>query len=179
MNIPNENIPLTASLVAPRNELNFLHSASAVISNDWTAFRLYCFTTSTTPGWLKSAFTVRDKISQHFNVEKIVGFSGRTPEQAPAVGEKLDFFTVEAISDEKLVLTSRDSHLAVMVSIDLIGQDTREAFITTSVKTFNTFGRLYMLPVAPAHGVIIKRMLSRLPRSGSDDGKVWPNGDGL
>ena len=163
MNTTDDNIPLIASLVAPRSELNFLHSASAAISTDWTAFRLYCFTTHSTPAWLKGAFAVRDKISQHFNVEKIGGFSGRAPNQAPIVGEKLDFFTVEAISDEKLVLTSRDSHLDVMVSIDLIGQDTREVFITTSVKTFNMFGRLYMLPVAPAHGVIVKRMLSRLP----------------
>jgi len=167
MKTTNDNIPLTASLLAPRSELNFLHSANAVISNEWSAFRLYCFMTAGTPKWLKGAFTVRDKISQHFNVEKIGGFSGKTPEQAPVVGEKLDFFTVQAISDQKLVLTSRDSHLAVMVSIDLIGQDVREVFITTSVKTFNTFGRLYMLPVAPAHGAIIKFMLARLPQAPS------------
>jgi len=37
--------------------------------------------------------------------------------------------------------------------------------ITTSVKTHNAFGRLYMLPVAPAHGVIVRSMLARVGRS--------------
>lgn len=162
MKTSTDNIPPTAPLVAPRHELNFLHCADAASPAGWTAFQLYCFTTTATPRWLKVAFKVRDKISRHFNVEQIGGFSGKGSRSVPAVGEKLDFFTVEAISDQQLVLTSRDSHLAVMVCIEVIGQDTPRASITTSVKTFNTFGRLYMWPVAPAHGVIVRYMLSRL-----------------
>lgn len=50
-----------------------------------------------------------------------------------------------------------------MVSIDATLAQPRCLHITTSVKTFNTFGRLYMLPVAPVHGLIIKLLLSHLP----------------
>jgi len=163
INTPKNQIPPSASLVAPRHELGFLHSASAIIDTDASVFQLYCLMTAASPSWLKSAFRIRDSISQHFHVEKIGGFSGVPPQTAPLESEKLDFFSVESISAQKLVLTSRDTHLAVMVSIDAIGVQQRRLHITTSVKTFNTFGRLYMLPVAPIHGVIIKLLLSRLP----------------
>ena len=163
MKTSNNQIPPCASLVAARNELGFLHSASALIDTQATPLELYCQMTAATPAWLKGAFRLRDSISQHFHVERIGGFSGVTPQCAPVVGEKLDFFTIEAISAQKLVLTSRDTHLAVMVSIDTTLTQPRCLHITTSVKTLNTFGRLYMLPVAPVHGLIIKRLLSRLP----------------
>jgi len=163
MKTPNAQIPPCASLVAELHELGFLHSASVIIDTESTVFELYCLMTAATPAWLKGAFRLRDSISQHFHVEKIGGFSGVTPECVPTVGEKLDFFTIEALSAHKLVLTSRDTHLAVMVSIDTTLTQPRCLHITTSVKTFNTFGRLYMLPVAPVHGPIIKLLLSRLP----------------
>ncbi len=163
MKTPNAQIPPCASLLAELHELGFLHSASAIIDTESTVFELYCLMTAATPAWLKGAFRLRDSISQHFHVEKIGGFSGVTPECVPTVGEKLDFFTIEALSAHKLVLTSRDTHLAVMVSIDTTLTQPRCLHITTSVKTFNTFGRLYMLPVAPVHGPIIKLLLSRLP----------------
>lgn len=157
------NIPPSAHLVAARDELDFLHSSGAVIDSDACVFELYCRMTADAPAWLKGAFRVRDSISQHFNVERIGGFSGVAPRNPPAVGEKLDFFTVESLSPHNMVLTSRDTHLAVMVSIDATDVHPRTLHITTSVKTFNTFGRLYMLPVAPVHGVIIKRLLAHLP----------------
>lgn len=77
----------------------------------------------------------------------------------PAVGERLDFFTVETISDQQLVLTSRDTHLAVMVCMDVYGQSLS---VTTSVLCLNTFGRLYMLPVGMVHGLIVRKMLEKL-----------------
>lgn len=77
---------------------------------------------------------------------------------------RLDFFTVEDISDQQLVLTSRDTHLAVMVCMDVSTGECGfpQLNVTTSVKCFNTFGRLYMVPVGWVHGVIVRRMLSNL-----------------
>jgi len=36
--------------------------------------------------------------------------------------------------------------------------------ITSSVITHNTFGRLYMLSVGPAHKLIVNRLMTRLQR---------------
>lgn len=150
---------MAAQLIAAQADLDFLHADSVPLMAPLTALQVYCAMTSHVPGWLAKAFRIRDIISRRFNVADIHGFSPRDPEHLPAVGERLDFFTVEAISDQQLVLTSRDTHLAVMVCMDVEGQRLN---VTTSVKCFNTFGRLYMVPVGRVHGLIVRRMLGNL-----------------
>ncbi|HRK43335.1 MAG TPA: DUF2867 domain-containing protein [Gemmobacter sp.] len=107
------------------------------------------------------AFRLRDAISARFGVQRIGGFSGRKVTE-PRVGERLDFFLVEGLSAEQMVLTARDRHLDVMISVDVAGA---ELAITASVVTHNRFGRAYMLPVAPAHRLIVWLMLRRLKAS--------------
>ena len=107
------------------------------------------------------AFRLRDAISARFGVQRIGGFSGRKVCE-PRLGERLDFFLVEGVSAEQLVLTARDRHLDVMISVDVAGA---ELAITASVVTHNRFGRFYMLPVAPAHRLIVWLMLRRLKAS--------------
>lgn len=155
---------MSAQLVAPTAELDFLHSDGVLVTGPMIAIQAYCAMTSDVPGWLAAAFRLRDFISRRFNVSAIHGFSSRSPERLPAVGERLDFFRVEAISEQQLVLTSRDTHLAVMVSMDLGEQrdGQQRLSVTTSVQCFNTFGRLYMLPVGRVHGLIVRRMLANL-----------------
>lgn len=154
-------LPEQVRLVAPASRLDFLHSAAVQLASPVQALEAYCAMTADIPQWLRAAFRVRDFISRRFGVADIQGFSPRSPEQVPRIGERLDFFTVEAISDRQLVLASRDTHLAVMVSMDLepVDQGVQRLSVTTSVQCFNAFGRLYMLPVGPAHGPIVKRML--------------------
>lgn len=107
------------------------------------------------------AFRIRDAISARFGVARIGGFSGaRVTEVRP--GDRLDFFLVEGISDRQLVLTARDRHLDVMISTDMEGA---RVTVTASVVTHNAFGRAYMIPVAPAHRLIVWLMLRRLRRA--------------
>ncbi|MGN8261006.1 DUF2867 domain-containing protein [Pseudomonas sp. SMSB3] len=150
---------MSAQLVAAQADLDFLYSDSVLLTAPMTALQAYCAMTSDVPGWLAKAFRIRNTISRRLNVANIHGFTRRDPAHVPAVGEHLDFFTVEAISDQQLVLTSRDTHLAVMVCMDVCGHSLS---VTTSVLCFNIFGRLYMLPVGMVHGLIIKNMLAKL-----------------
>lgn len=59
------------------------------------------------------------------------------------------------------MLTERDRHLDVMICLSIAD---RVLTITSSVITHNTFGRLYMLPVGPAHKLIVNRYMTRLQR---------------
>jgi hypothetical protein len=158
--------PAGARLVAEPERLNYLHTASRRLNRDMTAFEAYCKTTTHSSVVLRLAFLVRDRISSLFGVQRIRGFEGARPRSAPAVGERLDFFTVEAIGKDQLVLTSRDTHLAVMISIDITSSSAdplaRWCHITASVETYNAFGKLYMLPVGPAHKLIVWKMLKSL-----------------
>lgn len=113
------------------------------------------------PSWiLKVAFRIRDVISSKFGVKKIGGFSTAAP-TAVAVGDKLDFFLVEYVSDDVLTLSERDRHLDVLTCISTQG---KTLTITSSVQTHNTFGRAYMLPVGPAHKWIVRSFLRRIKK---------------
>ena len=160
---------MPAQLIAAPADLDFLHSDSVPLSAPLTGLQAYCAMTSHTPAWLAGAFRLRDFISRRFNVADIQGFTPRSPEHVPKVGERLDFFTVEGISDEQLVLTSSDTHLAVMVCMDLPseGAGAPRLSVTTSVQCFNAFGRAYMVPVGLAHGPIVRRMLRNVLKEGS------------
>ncbi|MES2435017.1 MAG: DUF2867 domain-containing protein [Pseudomonadota bacterium] len=91
---------------------------------------------------------------------RIGGFSGAAVEAAQ-IGDHLDFFLIEHIDDQTLSLTARDRHLDVMTCVTVIGC---KLAITASVVTHNWFGRAYMIPVAPAHRLIVWAMLRRLRR---------------
>lgn len=129
-----------------------------------TAFEAYCQMTDNSSWLLKSAFWLRDRISSLAGVKSIGGFVGSRPETPPQTGGKLDFFDVLSISEDKLFLSSNDRHLSVLAAIMLDSPvaSARKLTITTSVKTHNFFGTLYMLPVAPAHEVIVQRMLEKV-----------------
>lgn len=76
-------------------------------------------------------------------------------------GDYLDFFLVEHSAPDMLVLTARDRHLDVMICLSIVD---RVLTITSSVVTHNLFGRIYMLPVGPAHKLIINSDMKRLRR---------------
>lgn len=114
------------------------------------------------PGLLmRLAFRTRDAISSFFGVKRIGGFSGERQETVKA-GDRLDFFLVEHSASDMLVLTERDRHLDVMLCLSIAS---RVLTITSSVVTHNTFGRIYMLPVGPAHKLIVNSSLKRLKQN--------------
>lgn len=107
---------------------------------------------------LRAAFWIRDAVSARFGVKRIGGFSqGRR--DSVAVGDYLDFFLVERVEPDALVLTERDRHLDVMTCISTSNSSVT---VTSSVVTHNLFGRVYMLPVGFAHKLIVQGMLRRL-----------------
>lgn len=119
---------------------------------------------------LQVAFRIRDSISACFGVKRIGGFTGVTRETV-RTGDHLDFFLVEHEGPDVLVLTERDRHLDVMTCISTSGC---RLTVTSSVVTHNAFGRAYMLPVGPAHKLIVNTMLRRVKRRLDDEGKATP-----
>ncbi len=151
----------TPDLVAPAQGLAYLDRQSISLSHPVTPLQAWQkIMASPLPG-LRSAFAVRDAICRLFGVQRIGGFSGR-PVGSPKVGDHLDFFLIEGLTPDRLTLTARDRHLDVMVCVACLGA---ELSITASVVTHNLFGRLYMIPVAPAHRWITRAMLRRLERT--------------
>ncbi|WP_052272489.1 DUF2867 domain-containing protein [Leisingera sp. ANG-M7] len=147
-------------VLAPAKELDFLDTQSLVLPVPVTPLEAWNIMHQRPLPGMKLAFRLRDAISTLFGVRRIGGFSGRQGQDVSA-GDKLDFFLVEAVSDQVLTLTVRDRHLDVMTCVT---SNSGVLSITSSVKTHNLFGRIYMLPVRPAHKLIVSVSLKRLGR---------------
>lgn len=148
-------------LVAPEGQLDFRHEASVDLPLALTPLQAWTRIMADPLPGLGLAFRLRDAISARFGVRRIGGFSGRPVTQVQP-GDRLDFFAVEAVAPDLLTLTARDRHLDVMVCVTT---RERRLSVTASVVTHNAFGRAYMLPVAPAHRLIVRAMLRRLRRN--------------
>lgn len=153
-------LPLHVDLVAPREELHYLDSQAISLPSPVEPLEAWDIIMANPLPLLKVAFSIRDAISTRFGVKAIGGFSCKR-DGSLSEGDYLDFFLIERLGADILTLTERDHHLDVMTCIT--ARD-RDLAITSSVKTHNLFGRAYMVPVGPAHKIIVRAMLARLQR---------------
>lgn len=153
--------PTNITMLGPIKALDYYDSQTRHLPHPTTPLEAWDMIMAHPQPVLKWAFRVRDMISAQFGIQKIGGFSGK-PTGAIKVGDRLDFFVVEGISTDALILTARDRHLDVMTCVSATGA---AITITSSVITHNGFGRAYMLPVGPAHRLIVRGILRRLERA--------------
>ncbi|WP_026793121.1 DUF2867 domain-containing protein [Pleomorphomonas oryzae] len=142
----------------PPAELDYYDTRSVLLPVAVTPLEAWNIMTAKPGVLLRLAFRTRDAISALFGVKRIDGFSGRQ-RISVGVGDRLDFFLVEECAPDRLVLTARDRHLDVMICLSV---DDRVLTVTASVVTHNRFGRVYMLPVGPAHKLIVNSNLKRV-----------------
>ncbi|WP_456016982.1 DUF2867 domain-containing protein [Pseudomonas fluorescens] len=154
-----ESAPSTHTL-RPLTDLDYYDLRSTQLSREITALEVWNIITAEHGIFMRLAFRIRDMISSLFGVKRIRGFSGRR-RKSVREGDYLDFFLVEHIAADILVLTERDIHLDVMICISVADS---VLTITSSVVTHNLFGRIYMLPVGPVHKLIINNNFKRLRR---------------
>ena len=157
--------PAHAQLVAPKAELAYFDAQSLQLPRPMAALDAWDLIVAEPMPLLAFAFRVRDAISARFGVKQIGGFSGARQTEVKE-GYHLDFFLIEHLSPEMLTLTERDRHLDVMTCVTTTNQILT---ITSSVKTHNLYGKAYMLPVGPAHKIIVRTMLARLAKTRVSD----------
>lgn len=150
----------TSQTLQPIGDLDYYDQRSVVLPHSITPLEAWNLIMAGPQPILRAAFRVRDAISARFGVKRIGGFSG-TPKDTVQVGDYLDFFLVEHVGPDVLILTERDRHLDVMTYISTAEKCVT---VTSSVVTHNFFGRAYMLPVGVAHKLIVSGMLRRLKR---------------
>jgi hypothetical protein len=150
-----------ATLVGPMAEVHYLDARSMDLPRAFTPLEVWDRIMAAGLPGLKLAFRIRDRLARLGGIRPIGGLTTQRP-AAPQAGDRLDFFTIQRITDEEMVLGVRDRHLDVIVSV-LTGA--QRLTITASVHNHNWLGRLYMIPVAPAHRLIVALMLWRLKRS--------------
>jgi hypothetical protein len=81
------------------------------------------------------------------------------------VGERVGIFTLISKTDDEVLFGDDGKHLNVLVSVHkgLSGADSAPVVtLTTVVHVKNWLGKLYMVPVARAHRVIVRAMVKTI-----------------
>ncbi len=120
---------------------------------------------STTPVWIDRMMALRNIVVSQFGLKNLGGLaaidsSKRSSDYLP--GDRVGIFTLIEQTESEVLLGDDDKHLNVVVSVHKAtstpGQGT-VVTVTTIVHVKNWLGRLYMLPVAPAHHIIARTMV--------------------
>ena len=119
-----------------------------------------------TPAWVDGLVLLRDRIVSPLGVKAVgrLRASAVDVSRSLAVGDALSIFRVFSVDGTELVLGIDDSHLDVRISFLKRASGLRASYVVGSwVKTNNALGRIYMLPVAPVHRVLVRLMMRGVP----------------
>ena len=118
-----------------------------------------------TPRWVESLMTIRNCVVSLIGLKNLGGISQIESEKSESEygpGGRVGIFTILSRSANEVLLGDKDKHLNVIVSVHkhMDGEcGATVVTVTTVVHVKNWLGRLYMLPVAPAHRVIARCMV--------------------
>jgi len=127
-----------------------------------TALHAYLAFAGRTPGWIGRLMALRNAAVRLLAL-KDVGSLARVPPPSAAgtlgPGDRAGIFTIRSVRDEEVVLEIRDSHLDVVLSVHRRAGSPMRLTTSTLVFYHNVVGRLYMLPVAPMHRIVVRAVL--------------------
>lgn len=119
-----------------------------------------------TPPWVLRLLALRNRVVALFGLHAAEPW--RPPPCAPAAwqpGDRVGIFRLVRLSDDEVIVGDDDHHLRVLLSLRREparpGQPA-SVVLTTVVHLHNLLGRLYMLPVGPAHRVIAPAVAARV-----------------
>ncbi|MFB9244909.1 DUF2867 domain-containing protein [Massilia antarctica] len=164
-------IPASSAIVASLPGAYF-HDAWSIAPDDSgaTALELFLKVSASTPGWVNTLMTLRNRIVAMLGLKNLGTLSGLDPAKpasAYKAGDRVGIFTLFANTPDEVLLGDKDKHLDVILSvhktIDASGQVL--ATVSTVVHVNNWLGRLYMLPVTPLHRIIAPAVLQNAARA--------------
>lgn len=160
------DVPTDSAVRAMRARADYWDAYEVACADDCpTALHAYLAFTARTPKWIGKLMAVRNAAVRLVGL-KDVGPLERVPPASAArtlgPGDRVGIFTIRSVRDEEVVLEILDSHLDVVVSVYRDGA--APARLTTSTLVFyhNRLGRLYMLPVAPMHRIVVRSILANV-----------------
>jgi hypothetical protein len=118
-----------------------------------------------TPSWIDAAMNLCNRTVELPGIKDLGGFSDLNKSKDASAykpGDRVGIFTLISQSGTEVLLGDHDKHLDVVVSVhqQKAAQSTQTVVtVTTAVKVHNWLGRLYMIPVRPAHRAIAQAMV--------------------
>ena len=133
---------------------------------DRSALEHFLAAAEKTPRWVNMAMDARNRLVHLFGLKNLGALDNleRRPDMRTyKPGDRVGIFTLFENSFNEVLLGDRDKHLNVVLSVHrrLAPSGTAvEVTLTTVVHVKNLLGRLYMLPVTPAHRIIVPAVLA-------------------
>ncbi len=118
-----------------------------------------------TPRWVDRLMALRNTLVGLVGLKDLGGLAMIDPRKPPSdyvPGDRVGIFTLVSKEEGEVLLGDDDKHLQVVVSVHrrpIAEEGQALVTVTTVVHVKNWLGRLYMLPVTPAHRVIARTML--------------------
>lgn len=166
--VAGSNIPLDSDVRGIQSQANYWDAYEVqVASHPPSALHAYLEFAARAPKWIDALMTVRNAAVRLLSL-KDVGRLASVPSPSSAAGlgpgDLVGIFTIRSVCDQEVVLEIIDSHLDVVLSV--YKHEGKAARLTVSTLVFyhNRIGRLYMIPVAPMHRIVVRSILSNQTR---------------
>jgi Protein of unknown function (DUF2867) len=118
-----------------------------------------------TPAWIDRLMRIRNHVVGWFGLKNLGNIAQIDPNKKASdyqAGDRVGIFTLISNSANEVLLSDSDQHLNVVVSVHKQADSAHQSAtvtVTTVVHVHNWLGRLYMIPVTPAHKVIARSMV--------------------
>lgn len=172
-NIPTECRAPQGSLISSRLPGAYFHDAWAIRAAEPSldALEQFLRVAKKTAAWIDALMALRNRIVAMFGLKNLGGLALIDASRKASdylAGDHVGIFTLISNSANEVLLGDSDKHLNVVVSVhkqaeSMTGQTL--VTVTTVVHVHNWLGRLYMLPVAPIHKVIVRSMVSAIGKA--------------
>ena len=165
--------PTESVLTSAKRQFDYADSYEGIYTdkdNNITSAKIGKTFFSSAPAWVEKAFSLRNNAVRFFGLKASENTSNRAGllrNFRCEPGEKLGLFTVFNRTENEVILGEDDVHLNFRVSLlkrSADDQNQKKLIITTAVQFNNLLGRLYFLPVKPAHKIIVPAMLKAIIR---------------
>jgi Protein of unknown function (DUF2867) len=149
-------IPADCSLFESARTAYFADAFETLVPrSQLTATQLYSVVMRSTPAWVDRAMRARNRVVQYLGLKDLGALSAvpAMTEQTRKPGQRIGIFTFAGATPNELVMQDTDKHLSVQIAVmkQPLNAGHDRLIACTVVHTHNWLGRLYMLPVGPAH----------------------------
>ena len=160
--LPNQSVIFADIAQADYHDAYCLENMSTVLN----ALDLYILMVNHTPSWINALLSLRNicvkpvGLKDVGNLGDLATTSTTTKYQ---VGDRLDLFHIDKLTDDEVILTLNDSHLDITISVLKSNlSQTSNVYVATAVRYNNLIGRLYMQTIKPFHKMVVQRLLNSL-----------------
>jgi hypothetical protein len=158
------SVPRDSALSALESTADYCDAFEVSLEDDRrSALYWYLDFASRTPKWIDFLMAIRNTAVRLFalkNVGNLADVPPATSAEHLQAGDRVGIFTIRTVCDKEAVFEIIDSHLDVVLSVYKEGGAAPKVKVITMVFYHNRLGRLYMIPVAPMHRLVVRSILS-------------------